>query len=95
MKNKFISTILTLVIILSLVPMTAFAAENAGAHAHAPMWQNKKPRNLLDSGVFDIILQQYQRLENCRGVKKLCLWHSFSLRPQRLCREDTSVLLLL
>ena len=24
----------------------------------------------------------------CRGVKKMCRWHIFSLRPQRLCRED-------
>ena len=23
-----------------------------------------------------------------RGVKKICRWHIFSLRPQRLCRED-------
>ena len=32
-----------------------------------------------------------QRLLNCRGVKKMCRWHIFSLRPQQLCCEDASV----
>ena len=32
-----------------------------------------------------------QRYFLCRGVKKTCRWHVFSLRPQRLCREEGSI----
>ena len=35
---------------------------------------------------------EFYLLLNCRGVKKTVLWTVFSLRPQRLCREDTAVI---